>query len=41
MALISTEDLSRLAAPPALERLMQSLTMLEAILSPDDWDARF
>ncbi|HEX9947991.1 MAG TPA: hypothetical protein VGA98_10660 [Allosphingosinicella sp.] len=40
MAPISTLDLSRLPAPPDLERLMQSLAMLETILS-DDWDSRF
>jgi hypothetical protein len=40
MAPISTLDLSRLPAPPELERLMQSLAMLEVLVEPD-WDFRF
>ncbi|HEX8513975.1 MAG TPA: hypothetical protein VF688_12830 [Allosphingosinicella sp.] len=40
MAPISTLDLSRLPAPPELERLMQSLAMLEVLIEPD-WDFRF
>jgi hypothetical protein len=40
MASISTLDLSRLPAPRDLERLMQSLAMLEVLVEPD-WDSRF
>lgn len=40
MAPISTLDLSRLPAPRGLERLMQSLAMLEVLVEPD-WDSRF
>ncbi len=40
MAPISTLDLSRLPAPTELERLMQSLAMLEVLVEPD-WDFRF
>ncbi len=37
---ISTRDLSGLPDPPRLERVMQSLAMLDAILSPE-WDYRY
>lgn len=39
MTRISTLDLSRLPAPANLERLMQSLAMLEAVVE-SDWDFR-
>lgn len=38
--MLSTRDLSELPDPPRLERLMQSLAMLDAILSPE-WDYRY
>jgi hypothetical protein len=37
---ISTRDLSTLAAPRTLERLTQSIAMLEAIVSPE-WEYRY
>jgi hypothetical protein len=37
---ISTRDLSKLPAVPALRRLMQSLAALDAVMSPD-WEFRY
>ena len=38
--MISTRDLSRLPGPEALRRAMQSMAMVDAILSPD-WEGRY
>lgn len=38
--MISSRDLSGLPDVPALRRLMQSLAMLDAILSPE-WEYRY
>ena len=38
--MISTRDLSRLPEPATLRRAMQSMAMLDAILSPD-WEGRY
>ncbi len=38
--MISTRDLSQLPDVDPLRRLMQSLAMLDAILSPD-WELRY
>ncbi|MBL8917560.1 MAG: hypothetical protein JNJ54_01755 [Myxococcaceae bacterium] len=37
----STRTIARLPAPPSLLRLGQSVAMLDALVFPDDWSARY
>lgn len=41
MKLISTKNLENLTDIDGLKRLLQSLAVLDLIMSPDDWDSRY